>query len=176
MFTGERSVANSRSEIVRECPGNPGVRDCVSGRGRGEQPQLLYFDDARHASGLHWRRQGPGRDNQLQRAHLPIASGLFFLLLACGLGCRSYEHPQASFVRVQLALQHGDLIRAQQYAERNYQRFRSSSPEWAWKFRILEAESLLLRGMSQEALDLLSGLSAPPTDRTSVIQKLTVEG
>ncbi len=79
-------------------------------------------------------------------------------------------------MRVQLALQHGDLIRAQQYAERNYQRFRSSSPEWAWKFRILEAESLLLRGMSQEALDLLSGLSAPPTDRTSVIQKLTVEG
>ena len=71
---------------------------------------------------------------------------------------------------------HGDLTQAQKEAERGCDRFQRSDPEWAWKFRVLEAETLLLRGMSQEALALLHIQSAVPDDRNLVVEMLAIEG
>ena len=71
---------------------------------------------------------------------------------------------------------HGDLTQAQKEAERGRNRFQRSDPEWAWKFRVLEAETLLLRGMSQEALALLHTQSAAPEDRNLLVEMLAIEG
>lgn len=71
---------------------------------------------------------------------------------------------------------HGDLKQSQDEAHRECQRFRDSSPEWAWKFRILEAESLLWRGMSKETLELLNSISTPPSAQASVIEMLAIKG
>jgi len=95
--------------------------------------------------------------------------------VACGLGC-SRDHPQAAFDRAQKAFQHGDLTASQDESERQYKRLHDSDPAWAFRFRILEAESMLWRGMSQEALHLLTAAPTPADDRDSIIQALSVEG
>jgi CHAT domain-containing protein/tetratricopeptide (TPR) repeat protein len=105
-----------------------------------------------------------------------VILGLFFLILACGLSCSKSESPQISFDHAYKTFLHGDLKVSQDEAHLECQRFRGSSPEWAWKFRILEAESLMLRGMSQDALTLLTSQSMPPTARDSVVEILAIEG
>jgi CHAT domain-containing protein len=71
---------------------------------------------------------------------------------------------------------HGDLEQSQGEAHQEYSRFRDSSPRWAWKFRILEAESLLRRGMYTEVLTLLNSEPTRPDDKDSVIEILAIEG
>jgi CHAT domain-containing protein/tetratricopeptide (TPR) repeat protein len=46
-------------------------------------------------------------------------------------------------------------------AGRGYRRFRSSNPELAWKFRILEAKSTLARGLFEDVLKLFKSQSLP---------------
>jgi len=71
---------------------------------------------------------------------------------------------------------HGDLQQSQEDADREYQRLRNSNPQWAWKFRILEAESLLWRGMYEQVLTLLDSPPTRPDDRDSLIEILAIEG
>jgi CHAT domain-containing protein len=54
----------------------------------------------------------------------------------------------------------GDLKQSEVEAEQAYRRFLRSRPEWAWKFRILEAEASLWRGLYERVPELLS---SPPT-------------
>jgi CHAT domain-containing protein/Flp pilus assembly protein TadD len=70
---------------------------------------------------------------------------------------------------------HGDLKQCQDEAHAECERFRDSNPEWAWKFRILEAESLLWQGMYTRAL---TTLNSPPTQsaNNSLIEALAIEG
>ncbi len=70
----------------------------------------------------------------------------------------------------------GDLKQSGDEAHRAYQRFRDSEPEWAWKFRILEAESLLWRGMYSEVLTLLSSSPAQPNNPGLTIGTLALQG
>jgi CHAT domain-containing protein len=92
-------------------------------------------------------------------------------VLPCG-GCRTsphltYEHASGAFL-------HGELKRSQDEAERGYQRFRNSNPEWAWKFRILEARAALWRGLYEEVLKLLSTPPASPYQPDLAIPTLTL--
>jgi tetratricopeptide (TPR) repeat protein len=77
------------------------------------------------------------------------------LALVCCLGCGRRENPQASFQHAQQALRNGDLIRAQAEARKGYQQFHSTNPDWAIRFRNVQAEALLLRGFYSEGLELL---------------------
>src|ERR1039458_3348513 len=52
------------------------------------------------------------------------------------LSCFRSEHAYKTFVR-------GDLKESQDEAHRQCQQLEDSNPEWAWKSRILEANSLL---------------------------------
>jgi len=52
----------------------------------------------------------------------------------------------------------GELKQSQDQAERGYQRFQTSSPEWAWKFRVLEGKAALWRGLFEEVVKLLTPL------------------
>lgn len=80
-------------------------------------------------------------------------------MIACGLSCQTPESPQQLFEQVRRQFIHGDLVNSQAEAERAYKKFSSSEPDWAWRFRLLQAEILLWRGMYPQALDLLQ---SPP--------------
>jgi CHAT domain-containing protein len=82
----------------------------------------------------------------------------------CLTSCR-HDTPQEAYEHARKVFERGDLVASQQEADRGYQRFRSSNREWAWRFKILEAESLLWSGKYRDVLALL-GPSAenPPGD------------
>ena len=102
--------------------------------------------------------------------------GLSLLGLACGLACSRRESPQAAFDHVYLTFLHGDLKQAEDEAESNCQRFQRSSSEWAWRFRTLEAEVLLWRGMYPQVLALLRSEPILPSDRKTIVRILALEG
>ena len=70
---------------------------------------------------------------------------------------------------------HGDLIHSQQEAEKGCRQFSPSSPEWEWKFRILEAETLLWRGMYPQVQTLLANPVPPTLPQDALIQMLTLK-
>jgi CHAT domain-containing protein len=98
------------------------------------------------------------------------------LIVACGLACSRRDSPQVAFDHAYGTFLHGDLGKSQDEAHAEGERFRDSSPQWAWKFRILEAESLLWRGMSQDALSLLNSYATLPEAKDEVVELLAIEG
>jgi CHAT domain-containing protein/Tfp pilus assembly protein PilF len=96
--------------------------------------------------------------------------------VACGLACTRREGPQAAFERTYNTFLHGDLKQSQEDADREYQRLRNSNPQWAWKFRILEADSLLWRGMYAQVLTVLNSGPVRPDNKDSLIEILAIEG
>jgi CHAT domain-containing protein/Tfp pilus assembly protein PilF len=119
------------------------------------------------------RRKHHGRQYHGQRHDKALALGLTLLSLTCGLACRRVS-PQAAFEHARLTFQHGDLIRSQQEAEEGYRRFLYSSPEWASKFKTLEAQSLLWRGRYPEVLKLLDSEGSRSTPAENAISILTL--
>ena len=65
------------------------------------------------------------------------------------------------FDRANQAYQHGDLKQSRQEAGRAYARFRISKPEWAWRFRILEAKAALSTDPPEDVLKLLKSEPLP---------------
>lgn len=63
---------------------------------------------------------------------------------------------------------------AQQEAALGYQRFQSSNPKWAARFKLLLAQSMLYRGTYDAALDLLSSYN-DSTNQENTVQKLAIE-
>ena len=118
-------------------------------------------------------------DVELHRKRRGLESAVHFALLALTLlvlvGCRGTSSPEQTFAHARQTLIHGDLLASQQEAERGYWEFVKSRPEWALKFRVLEAEVLMSRGASPQVLALLSGLSASH-DRSSAISIFTFRG
>jgi len=98
------------------------------------------------------------------------------LIIICGLACSRLNDPQAVYDRTYLLFLRGNLKQAEEEAARARQYFQVSSPEWAWRFRTLEAEALLWRGMYPQVLALLGTDPTPPTDRKTVIRILALEG
>jgi CHAT domain-containing protein len=95
----------------------------------------------------------------------------------CALSCGDrHRSPQAAFDHAYKALLHGDLKLTQDEAHRECQRFRDSSPEWAWKFRILEARAALHRGLYEDALRLLKSAPLPSGQPDLLIPILTIAG
>jgi CHAT domain-containing protein len=84
-------------------------------------------------------------------------------------------NPQTDFERVYQTFLRGDLQQSQEEAEQHFQRLRNSDPEWAWRFKLLEAKSLLWRGMFAQALALLNSPAASPNRKDSQIEILALE-
>ena len=87
--------------------------------------------------------------------------------------CRGGESPQAGFDRAHQDFLQGNLKQSQAEAEKAYLRFRGSNPEWAWKFRILEAEAALWQGFYEDARNLLDSAS-PPKEPDSAVAVRTL--
>jgi len=119
-------------------------------------------------------RIAPSQQHMRQRQLLWLA--VLATILADFAACDHPGDKQLLFEHARQTFLHGDLKQSQSEAHRQCERFRNSSPEWAWKFRILEAESLMLRGMSRDALALLKNQPTPPTATNEVVGMLAIEG
>src|SRR5262249_51326396 len=103
--------------------------------------------------------------------------GIFLLLLVSALSsCNRYSKraPGAEYEVTLSRLQHGDLLVAQQEAEKAYRVYEKGSPDWAWRFRVLQAETLVWQGLSKKALELLAE-ELPPSlynDEAAVRRKI----
>jgi tetratricopeptide (TPR) repeat protein len=79
---------------------------------------------------------------------------LLVFLLSCNRSKK--PDPQQSYRQVQLTFLRGDLGKATQQAEQGYQYYSGQSVEWAWQFRLLQAEILAYRRLSKEALSIVN--------------------
>ena len=83
---------------------------------------------------------------------------------------------QAEYDYASKLFQHGDLARSQQEAEEGARRFQASDPVWVSKFQLLQAESMLFRGMYGDALRLLAAWHPDSDTPEGTIRKLAIEG
>jgi CHAT domain-containing protein/Tfp pilus assembly protein PilF len=72
------------------------------------------------------------------------------------LGCNRALSPQELFNHAQQTFHSGDLPRAATEAHGGYELFSSSDQQWAWRFRLLEADVLVSRGRGGDAFSLLN--------------------
>jgi CHAT domain-containing protein/Tfp pilus assembly protein PilF len=70
---------------------------------------------------------------------------------------------------------HGDLEGSQQAAESGYNRFQAFDRKWTSEFLLLKAQSLLQRGMYDDALRTLRDRNFEPAGTDALIRSLTIE-
>ena len=95
------------------------------------------------------------------------------ILSACSK--HSQPSPQVYFQTVRAEFQRGDLVAAQAEADRAYEQYQKTNPDWAWRFRVLQAETLVWQGLSKNALTLLDAElpASLSTDEAAVRRKIT---
>src|SRR5260370_39523331 len=81
---------------------------------------------------------------------------VFLLLWIAGLSACNHSQPSQRDVyqAVRLKFEHGDLLAAQREADQAYQQYAKISPDWAGRFRVLQAEVLLWRGGREKTLGM----------------------
>ncbi|MGA9507065.1 MAG: CHAT domain-containing protein [Candidatus Sulfotelmatobacter sp.] len=108
-----------------------------------------------------------------QKFRLPV---LALSLALLWLGCSRLPDPQRTFDQAQETFVRGDLAVAKGQADTAYRRF-YGNPQWAWRFRLLEAEILLDQGSSTDVLSLLgSNLPKQFTHSDLAVKQLTLQG
>ncbi len=84
--------------------------------------------------------------------------------------------PERAFQRANQEFLHGDLKQSQNDSRVGYEESLSSSPEWAWQFKILEAKAALWRGLYPDVLKILELVPASADRPDLNIPKLTLVG
>jgi CHAT domain-containing protein len=79
-----------------------------------------------------------------------------------------YDQARLEFLR-------GDVRESQLEAERGDRRFSFSDPDWAAKFRLLEAETMVSRGMYDDSLRLLRGYTSSSNGAEGLVKRLAIE-
>jgi CHAT domain-containing protein/Tfp pilus assembly protein PilF len=98
------------------------------------------------------------------------------LALSFLLSCARRNSPQVALDLATKTFHHGDAAAAEHEAREGYEKFHNVSPEWAWKFLLLEADALAWRGMNDKVLALLSSEGAPPPSKELEVRRWRVEG
>src|SRR5262249_39428797 len=187
MLPGQERICCCGVNWVRECSEDPGIRHHGTGpvggpanldqrwrRSRGWSNYLLRSDHARNRNGLHRAGIDSGRQRRRQRTYQALKASLLAVVLACATSCRRNDSPHATYNRAYQSFLRGDLEQCQEQAERARSRFLRSRPDWAWKFRILEAEATLWRGLYDEVPGRLQGPAPPPDQPQSAVSALTL--
>ncbi len=91
-------------------------------------------------------------------------------------GCNRTQRAQVAFERARQTFIHGNLVQCQKEAEQGYRLFSRVSPQWAWKFKILEAQSLLWQSNYPAVLKLLDSVDQGPAPTDANISILTIRG
>lgn len=98
------------------------------------------------------------------------------MLLLLPLSDTERGNPQIGFERARQQFLHGHLEESEIEANRGFRRFADSNPEWASRFRLLEAESMVWRGMYDGALRILASSSLGFKSADDEVDRLTLEG
>jgi CHAT domain-containing protein len=86
------------------------------------------------------------------------------LVILTGIaGCHRHSgvNPEVLYQDAQLKLQQGDLLAASRESDAGFQEFSGRNQEWTWRFRVLEAEVFVWRGLGTDALQLLEPALPP---------------
>jgi CHAT domain-containing protein len=119
------------------------------------------------------------REYDLKRYDGSLKLAVVVLLVLSVASCKPELRldPQKSFDRAYSDFVHGDMERSRSEADSAYHYFSGKNQEWAWKFRLLEANVLIWQGLSQPALALLNAdLPAALLGGDLAIQKQMLEG
>jgi tetratricopeptide (TPR) repeat protein len=82
---------------------------------------------------------------------------------------------EAEYDRVWRLFQRGRLAQCQKEAERGYREFKTADPEWSAKFRLLEAQAIVVRGSYTDALRILA--EGPNSRNPEVsVRRLAIQG
>jgi len=117
-------------------------------------------------------RSSPGRFHVIAMACVWV----LLLLLLFRLEDNSPDSAQTAYEHASTLFQHGDVAKSQLEAELGVRRFSAGAPAWSSKFLLLEAESMLFRGMDADALHLLDHYPDSPENANGTIEKLAIEG
>ena len=96
-------------------------------------------------------------------------------LLVCLFACTD-RNPGAAFEHARKTLDQGDMAAAASQAERGYEEFHSTNPEWAWKFIIVRASALYRQGLYEKALKLMASEPSRPSSGEMAIKVRWLEG
>jgi CHAT domain-containing protein len=119
---------------------------------------------------------------QVRLAHVWHGLGRFGFLCAWAVALLLLiplqdTHPnsaQVAYDYVRHLLERGELVKSQQEAEEASRQFQISNPALASKFQLLEAKSMLFRGMYPDALGILATYRKSDVSE-GTIQKLAIE-
>jgi CHAT domain-containing protein len=100
----------------------------------------------------------------------PIVSVIALALVAAFSSTCHKRDPLSSYDNAQEAFRHGDMKLALEDAAHGYDDFHWLSSDWAWKFRILEANALVAQGSSDKASALLASEPDPPSKGELAVQ------
>ena len=90
--------------------------------------------------------------------------------------CNRRNDPQAVLDHATQTFHRGAIATAEQEAKSGYEQFHRLGGEWAWKFRLVQAEALAWQGMNDQVLTLLSSEASPPSTGELAIQRQKLEG
>ncbi len=82
---------------------------------------------------------------------------------------------QAAYDHAWRLFQSGYLALSQQEAESAARQFQGSDPSWALRFTLLEADSMLRRGMYEDALHVTSALGDSAAPDAGAVERLAIE-
>jgi len=101
------------------------------------------------------------------------------ILLVCSFGCGRHtnQNPEALFDQIRQTFTHGQLLSAQEQAEKARLYFSNRDSSWESRFRFLEADIMIRRGLGLDALSLLAA-DVPSSSANSdlVVQQLLLRG
>jgi CHAT domain-containing protein len=100
---------------------------------------------------------------------------VFILLLLIFIEDTHPGNAQALYSHIVFIFQQGNLAKSQQEAEEGYKYFRVSSPGWAFRFQLLQAETMVRRGLYNDALQLLKSNQPDSKHQEETIRQLTIE-
>jgi CHAT domain-containing protein/uncharacterized protein HemY len=97
------------------------------------------------------------------------------LLLLIPLEDTRPESAQAAYHHAVQLFQRGDLAQSQQEAQLGTWQFRLTNPDWAAKFQLLQAETMVRRGMYNDAIRLLACYHPDSDHPEETARKLAIE-
>src|SRR5882672_11855938 len=125
--------------------------------------QFLSFKYVAFSARMSYSRRIERWKCNFERQHRSAINWVLIVCLAFLSGCDSKSQPkkqlpgpQETLDQIRLTMFRGNFLEAQSEAENAGKRFSHLSLEWVWKFRLIEAEILDSRGLSQDVLSLLS--------------------
>jgi CHAT domain-containing protein len=131
---------------------------------------LIILEKSEASEGSENRRRG------FPFLSFSIASAILFFLFLIPLQDTRSANSQAEYNEGRQLFLHGQLEKCQQYADERYKRFQIYDPEWAAKFRLLEARAMLYRGLYGDTLAALADYHPHASTSDDRVQELTTEG